>query len=167
VRVLGPDYQPAADESVELVITRRDLDALGDGAPTEEVERRTAESDARGEVAFTLETGRPGAYRVEASFTDDAGQPHADAEVFLRVDQREELRDIAARPALLEALSAATGGAHVAAGERVGNLSLRAPRVEEVDRHRVIDLWSAPWVLFALVGLLSTEWILRRRWGRL
>jgi hypothetical protein len=46
-------------------------------------------------------------------------------------------------------------------------LAFAEPKMEQVNRRRVIALWNQSWVL-ALLGLLfGTEWILRRRWGRL
>ena len=49
----------------------------------------------------------------------------------------------------------------------LANLPLRAARVEEVNRRRVVELWNTPGVLLLLVLILSVEWALRRRWGRL
>jgi hypothetical protein len=68
---------------------------------------------------------------------------------------------------LLDALSNASDGRHLDDPSRAGSLRFAEPRVEEVDRREVIDLWSSPWFFALLGGLLAIEWTLRRRWGRL
>ena len=165
VRVFEPDYSPAIDEMVTLTVTRRPLDDLASD-PTvfsEEILR----SNERGSIRFELALEEPGAYSVMARMEQESGGPLEDQEVFLVVRRSRELRDIEPRPELLAALSNASDGRHLDDPSRAGSFRFAEPRVEEVDRREVIDLWSSPW-FFALLGtLLAIEWSLRRRWGRL
>lgn len=164
IRVFEPDYSPAVDAPITMVVTRRPLDDLA-AEPTmfsEELFR----SNERGDVRFELAPEEPGAYSVRATM-EGADPPLEDSEVFLVVRRSRELRDIDPRPALLEALSDATDGRHVDDAGRVDGFRFAEPRVEEVDRREVIDLWSSPWFFALLGGLLAVEWSLRRRWGRL
>lgn len=165
VRVFGPDYAPLADTVLTLTVTRRPLENLSE-EPTvfsEEVIR----SNDRGTARFELGLPEPGAYSVRARMEDESGDVLEDTEVFLVVRRSRELRDIEPRADLLEALSEATDGRHLNDPTRADSLRFAAPRVEEVDRREVIDLWSSPWFFALLAGLLATEWSLRRRWGRL
>jgi hypothetical protein len=41
-------------------------------------------------------------------------------------------------------------------------LSAAIPQYAPPERR---DLWHEPWAFAAIIGLLSAEWILRRRWG--
>lgn len=164
IRAFQPDYSPAVDAPITMTVTRRPIEDLG-AEPTvfsDEVFR----TNDRGDVRFELALEEPGAYTVRATL-DGEDPPLEDTEVFLVVRGSRELRDIDPRPALLEALSGATGGRHLDAPARVDGLRFADPRVEEVERREVIDLWSSPWFFALLGGLLAVEWSLRRRWGRL
>jgi len=41
-------------------------------------------------------------------------------------------------------------------------LAASAPHALEPERR---DLWHEPWTFALVVALLSSEWMLRRRWG--
>jgi hypothetical protein len=66
---------------------------------------------------------------------------------------------------LLSRLARATGGRYV----RSAQASRVAGWLQESSSTRVAlerrDLWHSPWAFALLIALLSTEWILRRRWG--
>jgi uncharacterized membrane protein len=165
VRVFEPDYSPAVDATVTLTVTRRPLEDLA-SEPTvfsEELVR----SNERGNIRFEVAFAEPGAYSMLARIEQESGAPLEDQEVFLVVSRSRELRDIEPRPELLEALSDATGGRHLDDPDRAASFRFAEPRVEEVDRREVIDLWSSPWFFALLCSLLALEWSLRRRWGRL
>lgn len=166
IRVFAPDYSPAANTEVTLTVARRALDDLAAAAP-EVISQDIFVTNDRGSARIELQHAEPGAYVVTATVEQDEGAALEDSEVFLRVRRSRELRDVEPRPALLEALSEATGGRHLDRPDRARNLEFREARVEEVNRRHVIDLWNAPWVLLVFVGLLGAEWTLRRRWGRL
>ena len=67
--------------------------------------------------------------------------------------------------ALLKQLTEQTGGAYVAIAD-AESLPENVVKVQNpvfVDAER--ELWSHPLVLIAVVGLLGTEWFLRKRIG--
>ncbi len=165
VRVFGPDYAPLVDASLTLTVTRRPLGDLGDD-PTVFSEELIRTND-RGTARFELGLPEPGAYTVSARMEDEAGELLEDTEVFLVVRRSRELRDIEPRAELLESLSEASNGRHLESPSRAGSLRFSEPRVEEVNRREVIDLWSSAWFFALLAGLLALEWSMRRRWGRL
>jgi uncharacterized membrane protein len=165
VRVFGPDYAPLVDASLTLIVTRRPLENLGEEPVV--FSEQFFRSNDRGTARFELGLPEPGAYSVRARMEDESGDILEDTEVFLVVRRSRELRDIEPRAELLEALSDATDGRHLTDPSRAGSLRFSEPRVEEVDRREVIDLWSSPWFFALLGGLLAIEWSLRRRWGRL
>jgi hypothetical protein len=77
----------------------------------------------------------------------------------------QEFVDPRADPAPLRRIAEASGG-RVALAEDADDVgawlaSAVAPSTEMVQR----EVWHSPWVWAALVGLLSAEWALRRRWG--
>ncbi len=73
--------------------------------------------------------------------------------------------EVRRRPALLMEIADATGGVYVPAEtaaslpEDVELESLEAERVTE------FEVWDSPWLLVGFLGLLSTEWAVRRMKG--
>lgn len=168
VRVFEPDYQPAVDTTVTLRWTWRPLEGRADDAPLDTiVETNEVRTDDQGVVAIAFVPEQEGVYRVEAVVAHDEGADDRDDEIVLALESAEELRDILPRPELLRALSDATAGRHAASLRELGTLRFAPPRVEEVDRREVIELWSSPLLLLLLALLLGAEWTLRRHWGRL
>ena len=83
-------------------------------------------------------------------------------------NQDMELDQPAAEPTLLAALAKLTPGGRGLAPEELPTLlqqlqSRQDEFEEEIVTH--ISLWDRWPVLLALVGLLSLEWWLRKRWG--
>ncbi len=166
VRAFRADYQPAVAATGTLTISRRPLDNWSDDA-REVIETRAIETDAQGRVALTFVPSEPGAWQVEASIELADGQIETDDEIVLVVDATDELRDIQPRPELLRALSDATDARFAQSPRDIGSMRFAPPRIEQVDRREVIELWSQPWLLLVLAMALAAEWSLRRRWGRL
>ena len=68
---------------------------------------------------------------------------------------------------LADELSDATDARFAQSPRDIGSMRFAPPRIEQVDRREVIELWSQPWLLLVLAMALAAEWSLRRRWGRL
>ena len=114
-----------------------------------------------------LETDSPGDYAVEVAArrgTESLGSARAR---FL-VERRDlELDNPVADPSLLAGLASLTGGEALAPEELPGlfeRMREQPPEleIEVLTKH---DLWDRWPVLLLLVGLLSCEWWLRKRWG--
>lgn len=76
-----------------------------------------------------------------------------------------EFRRPAADPAFLARLSAESGGRFypaAEAGRLLDELQIQGIASEEVV---TLDIWDSPWFFVAFVGLLASEWFLRRRRG--
>jgi len=159
-RVLGRDYQPAAQVPLTLTIERAGSDAL-----REELQRQEGHSDEHGEWGLSLKP-KEGAYflRLEAELE---GGSLAAQEVFVVAPDPLEMRETAPRPKLLERIAKAGGGEARLLSQGLKDLERTEPKVIKVNRRRDVALWSTPWLL--LLGILfpSLEWYLRRRWGLL
>jgi hypothetical protein len=117
-----------------------------------------------------LETELSGDYAIEVKAQAD-GQPLGEARArFLVFVEELELDNPAADPALLANLATLTkelGGEALAPeqfNELLERLRDRASRREVTVRAKQ-TLWDRWPFLFLLVGLLSAEWFLRKRWG--
>jgi hypothetical protein len=75
-----------------------------------------------------------------------------------------EMSDLALNEPLLQRLAAATGGRYLRADETAELAGLL--QGGELDRPiEMKDLWHNAWTLVAIIGLLATEWVVRRRFG--
>jgi hypothetical protein len=160
----GPDA-PSGALQVHL-----DLEAVGetpaglDGAP------RLATVQPDGRATFQLPALPPGAYRLTARAGPPASRPQeltAQAHVVVQ-PQGPELTHLAVQPALLQAVSAATGGqvlppdAPSTVVERVP-VALAQPPI--VLGRRRLPLWDNGYALILVLGTLTLEWWARRRVG--
>jgi len=108
----------------------------------------------------------PGAYKLIASAKlgeRDLGQ--AEDVVAVRA-VGSELADASVRPELMEQIAKATGGrAFRLPMSWFPEVPLTDPPLVEVGHSRDQPLWDRWYYLLALVVLLGTEWMLRRRFG--
>ena len=122
------------------------------------------------QVATFAETAQPGDYRVTVTATND-GQLLGTAEARFTIPDRDmELDQPAAEPTLLASLADLTadaGGQGLAPEELpelLEQLKSRTQEFEEEIRQQQ-TLWDTWPVFLGLVGLLGSEWFLRKKWG--
>ena len=161
------------DERVTLEARVLDEDYRPSEAPRQTA-RLAGPDGATSEVALNLVPGRAGLFRASfdverpglygASIEVD-GQRSASTEFEVVLPSRENA-DPSPDPALLSSVSSLSGGralelARVAdlAAEFPGNEERREPISSELD-----DAWDNWATLLLALGLLSAEWILRKRW---
>ncbi len=168
IRIFAPDYSPLANAKGTAHIYFRPLDHQKPG-PAERtlVETLEFETDHNGQYQLTYPVENTGIYEIQIEARTASGLL-TDEDLFLAVPDVEQFRDIIPRNDLLAAISEATGGYHtVLPGVSNASLQYHPPRYVQINHRKVIQLWDS-FVLFGiLVGLLATEWSLRRRWGRL
>ncbi|MFT3915598.1 MAG: glutamine amidotransferase [Anaeromyxobacteraceae bacterium] len=153
VAVRGPDFGPRAGKRVTAELVSED---------GKSVARGEAVAGDDGNARIELQPPGPGAYKVNARSED--GQEVATAAVAVRGAGPEDA-DAAPRPELLSAIAAATGGNAAALPGDLPDLRLADPEVVEIGRRRSVPIWDRGGWLALLAGLLTAEWLLRRRWG--
>jgi hypothetical protein len=162
VRLLGRDYQPLPNGSVQLVIRRG-----ANPATAEQVQTVKLTVGEDGTAVHELGGLTPGVYRVAGSATIAGRQVEA-SDIFLVREGGTELDRPVGDKTTLEDIAAATGGSALGpVDELPARLQLDPPRIVRVDRRTDVELWSRPGLLFLLVGLLGLEWLLRQRSGYL
>jgi uncharacterized membrane protein len=133
-------------------------------------EKVTAVRRSSGAAASIADTSTPGDYRITVT-ARAAGETVGTAMARFSVsDQDVELDQPAAEPTLLASLAAMTseaGGAGLAPEELPDLLEQLQAKVQEFEEEIVetVTLWDRWPPLVAFVGLLSTEWFLRKKWG--
>jgi uncharacterized membrane protein len=156
-RVGSQEYLPVNNAQVTALVT----DPFG----SEREIPLTWNLDRDGEYRGSFLPGPDGPYEVQIDAVDgdrflSAPPLHIEAGVL-----DEELKSGAMRGNLLRRIASETGGEFYTL-DNVGEL---AEALRYTDRGTVVqeerDLWDLPIFFFLLIGLLSSEWLLRRRRG--
>lgn len=114
-----------------------------------------------------LEANAPGDYLVVVNGSQN-GQPLGTAQArFLVYDQDLEMDNPAADRRALASLAALTGGRTVAPEQLADVLVEVREQLEdlEVDTQIKQPLWDTWWFFLLFIGILCTEWYLRKKWG--
>ncbi len=153
--VRDASFQPVGDAEIDAAVTAPD----GQTQPIKP--RRSA---AAGAFTASLRLDAPGLYRVSAS----AKRANIDLGTAVRWlyaggDDR-EFADPRLNEAWLRRIARTTGGRYVRAAGAANVPGWLQPAAAREARGRR-DLWHEPASFIVIVGLLSAEWIVRRRWG--
>jgi uncharacterized membrane protein len=112
---------------------------------------------------FTPE--QPGLYRVSVTARRGRANAGSATSAFLVGGADVEMADPRLNTALLQRISAGTGGRLMKPGAvepLVSTLRAAIPAAALTVRR---DLWHNAWSFIVIIGLLTGEWLLRRRWG--
>jgi uncharacterized membrane protein len=137
--------------------------AAKDQAATERVDLFAQGNESRGSY---FPTGKAGEFRVSTIATKDGKEVGRDSARFLVFQDDRELENPAADLALLRQLSEISGG-KLLATERLPEFlrSLDADALSETVVQREVRLWDNWPFLLLFAGLLSAEWVIRKRLG--
>lgn len=159
LRVLGPDYRGLKGAKLHAELHR-----LGEEADAEP-KLRTLRTGKRGEAVVEFERPHAGSYQLRV-WAEHAGHRIGETtEPFIVEAASRELMSPFPRPEILRALAEASGGAFVDIEEPLPKIEVKDPRRVEVDRSRRVPVWNTWPPFFVLLGLLASEWWLRRRAG--
>jgi uncharacterized membrane protein len=156
-QVRNAAFDPQPDAAVELRLTD----------PDGKAQTVRAEHGISGDAAFVapVHVGAPGVYRLTAN-VQRGGSPLGSAETSMLVGGADlEMTDPRLNLQVLDRVALGSGGRVVAPQDFhtiVDALRARLPAARLAVTH---DVWHTGWSLGALILLLGTEWILRRRWG--
>lgn len=160
----------SSDQSMQFLVATRNIDrALY--KPSLEIEgpagKVTVEPRQRGET-FVAEAGpfAPGTYKV--ALRNNVGKPSELVQSVEVVSASLEKKELSADSETMRALAEASGGRVVEAKDvaRMPEVVQRWEAARQIA-HRQRPVWDRWWLLAALIGLLGSEWWLRRREGLL
>lgn len=155
VRVLDESYQPRAQ--TEVILTLR---SSRGGDPIV----LPGKTGPDGIFAAQVGATRPGTWWLDATapaLPEAARTGRARVSV---LDREPELDDPEPRPALLQALASATGGAVLTRAD-LRDAPRRPSPPAKGEEQRLHAWWTHPLLLALIAGALVAEWWLRRRWG--
>jgi hypothetical protein len=108
---------------------------------------------------------KPGSYVAEVTAARGADELGRDVLTFERTEGVAENFRTEQNRELLEKLSSQTGGRYWKANE-LGRLPREISYSEAgISVRDTKELWNMPVVFLVLLGLMSGEWMLRRKWG--
>ncbi len=157
VGVSDAQYRPIGDASVTLRATSPD------GRTRQVVATLADAADGRYTASFPVE--EPGVYKLSADARRGNALLGSCERPILAGAFDPELADPRLNDAVLGRLARASGGQYVTP-ERAGEISgllARTHAAAGLPGRR--DLWNSPWTFVLVVGLLASEWTLRRKWG--
>jgi uncharacterized membrane protein len=150
-------FAPVPDATVDATLT-------APGGATETIKLRRVDATS-GRFAAALGPEQAGLYRIRAD-AKRGTTPLGSADRWMYVGGTDrEFADPRLNEGFLRRVARHSGGRYVRAADasRVpGWLQATAPQNAAPERR---DLWHEPWAFALVIGLLSAEWILRRRWG--
>ena len=177
-QVYSETYQPQADAKVQIEVTPPTGEPFqlrtttvydninereGQALALRDAEKDSREGQVGEENRYTarFEVWEKGTYRIRA-MSSTGGTDRT--EIYVQ-PQLAELEAPQLNEALLQRLASRTGGAYfaIADAEQVPESIAFVPAPVFVNTER--DIWAHPLILILVVGLLGTEWVLRKRNG--
>ncbi len=152
-------FLPVADADVTAVLTRTG-DKSGDSTPL--ALRR--EAGGTGRFTAVLSPGG-GLYHVHADARRGTTPLGAADRWFYVGGSDRELADPRLNEGTLRRIARSTGGRYVPVAEASQVAPWLEAAIAETAEPEQQDLWQEPWMFALVIALLSTEWVLRRRWG--
>jgi hypothetical protein len=150
-------FDPLPDADVDVRVT--------DPAGETRSMRAGRVSNEEGAFVAPVEVKAPGVYRVTAD-ARRGGTSIGTPETSLLVGGSDlEMTDPRLNLQVLERIALATSGRVVAPQDFATVVDALRRRVPAARLSVTKDLWHTGWIFGALVVLLGSEWILRRRWG--
>lgn len=120
------------------------------------------------ELNSEIQTEEYGIYRVGVNAVEEAGvesEGKRDETVFLIEPPQNELRGPTTNVELLKTIAQKTGGHFITVKDDPEELGIDIPPKRTITGYKTVKVWDNPWFFIAILTLLSSEWILRRRWG--
>jgi uncharacterized membrane protein len=149
-------YEPANNATVAATVTSNH------GTATVEM-RPSPEQEGMYEAEIVAE--KPGSYRVEVAARGEAEELGRGTLAFHREDGVAENFHPEQNRELLERLAEQTGGRYWRLEDAARLPSEISFSEAGITTRETLDLWDMPILYFLALGLLSTEWLLRRKWG--
>jgi uncharacterized membrane protein len=158
--VRDAEFAPVPDAEVVVRVT-----GPGDRLETLRAARDITDGEDPGLFVAAFEPADPGVYRVSVTAARGGVSLGSATASALVGGADPEMADPRLNTALLERLAASTGGRVLTAGDLDGLADLLRAGMPASAYAVRQDAWHNAWSFLLLIGLLVSEWLLRRRWG--
>lgn len=157
VVVRDADFRPVANAEVAIQTTAPNGEKRGMPA--------SLSSPQDGRYAVATRFDQPGVYKIDVVATRGGTRIGAASRPVLVGGADLEMTQPRLNEAVLRRLAAETGGRYLRADQVSGLPALLRESRAEAGTPEMRDLWHNGWSLLAIVGLLASEWVARRRVG--
>lgn len=158
--VRDDEFNPVPGADVDVRVT-----GPGGRMETLRATRDVTDGEDPGLFVAAFEPADPGVYRLTVTAAH-GGDPLGSATASALVGGADsEMADPRLNTAVLERLAASTGGRVLATDELDGLGELLRVGLPAASYAVRDDAWHNAWSFGLLIGLLLSEWLLRRRWG--
>lgn len=173
VEIQGPvEAMPGEPVRLGVRVRNRAFEAVSPASMVMRVEGPAGEresplpapSDEPGLQSAVFTPSQDGVYRVTADVRWADGRTESAATSVLVGGADAEMTEPWRHDAALARIAEESGGSLVAEAD-LDSLPARLQQAAGAPELREQELWHRPWVFMLLAGLLSAEWMLRRRWG--
>jgi uncharacterized membrane protein len=158
VLVRSRRFEAVAAASVDVRVSAPD-------GRMEESQATPAPGGAEGLYEATFQAAAAGLYRVTVEARSGTSALGSSSASVLVGGADVEMTDARLDNELLHRIALASGGRVVGEADVAALAGSLRARLPAAARAATRDLWNTAWCFVAIVGLLSSEWILRRRWG--
>jgi hypothetical protein len=144
-----------------------DVRVSGPDGRLQELRASFEENEAAGSSLFAARftPEQPGLYRVSVSARRGRVDAGSAASALLVGGADVEMSDPRLNAQLLERVAAGTGGRVMQPGEVETLVSALRAATPAAALAVSKDLWHNAWSFVLIIGLLTSEWLLRRKWG--
>lgn len=130
--------------------------------------RMDVKSVSSGTLNYRPDIEENGNYTVKARIerSDNPVENDITSETAFIVEPPEnEIKGPTTNETLLKLLAAKTGGQSITLRDDPTRLGIESTPIKKITGYKTEQLWDKYWIFILLVLILSSEWILRRKWG--
>ena len=85
--------------------------------------------------------------------------------IFIVGPPENEVRGPTENQVIMELIAEKSGGEYITIEQSPKKLKVDASKKKTIAGYKTHKLWDNPFIFLLLIGMLSSEWLLRRRWG--
>jgi len=85
--------------------------------------------------------------------------------IFIVEPPENEVRGPTSNQEILKLIAEKSGGKYITTNEGPEKLKIDTSKKKTITGYKTKKLWDNPFIFLLLIGMLSSEWLLRRRWG--
>jgi uncharacterized membrane protein len=172
VKTDKPIYNPGENAKIEISTLEEDfINPNGRHSltyPNGEEEEIELERTSPNGLSAKVGVGEDGIHKIsinpdrESSLYKELNSSEA---IFIVEPPENEIRGPTANENILKSIAEQTGGKYITTDQGLEELKIDTSKKKTITGYKTMKLWDNPLTFLVLLGLLSSEWLLRRRWG--
>jgi hypothetical protein len=123
-------------------------------------------SDNRYQGGFQVEKG--GIYKISivpAGESEKYNNLTKSETIFIVEPPENEVKGPTENKEFLKFIADKSGGKYITIRDNLDKLNLDTSKKKTITGYETKKLWDNPFIFLFIIGMLSSEWLLRRRWG--